>query len=101
MPFRTADEKRQDAEYAGQRTRTLYVDVCLSDGTWEVRKVISNRTAAGNWSFSFQQRRHVLTPEGRLLQLVSYASGRSSWETSPVLRLSKEGNEGDNSEEHF
>lgn len=50
MPFRTADEKRQDAEYAGQRTRTLYVDALLLDGTWEIRKLSSKkrRVATGH-----------------------------------------------------
>jgi len=50
-------------------------------------KTKARLTTNGNYSFEFQGQRHILKPDGQILQMIRYAFGAPSWEPSPVLVL--------------
>lgn len=49
--------------------------------------VIGRRTEAGNLSFEYAGMRHILKPDGTIMQMVRFACTNPRWERSPVLTL--------------
>jgi hypothetical protein len=50
-------------------------------------QVVGRMTPAGNMSFEYAGIRHILKPDGSVLQMVRYAYTRPGWERSPVLSV--------------
>lgn len=57
----------------GPDQRTVTVTVC--------------RTANDNLSFEYRRQRHIIRPDGTILQMVQFAMRSPRWEWSPVLSL--------------
>jgi hypothetical protein len=55
--------------------------------TAEVIEFYACETSNGNFSFEYAGMRHILKPDGQILQMISYAYERPSWERSPVLQF--------------
>lgn len=59
----------------------------LRAGQAEPVTVIGRRTSAGNLSFDYAGMKHILKPDGTVLQMVRFAFTNPRWERSPVLTV--------------